>query len=163
MSNLIAQARKTGVKVMYVRYTSYADYRTLNDPMILRSYEKISDPNSPPPPGREGTWGWEIHDAVKSQEGETVLTKYRTDCFIGTSLELLLRSSGIKTIVIVGIGAEAGIVPTVTHAFNLGFFVVAPGDCIRGTLPEWLDDAMKFIGRVAIVRPSSDVIKVWAS
>jgi nicotinamidase-related amidase len=71
-------------------------------------------------------------------------------------------------IVIVGVGAEIGIRPTVFHAVNLGFFVVAPEDCIRPTAREWHADAMKFIGGnchgpVAIVRPSSEVIRVWGT
>ncbi len=162
MVTLIDRARKAGVKVMYVRMTSYADDRTLNDPMIQRSYKTTTDPNRSLPSGTEGTWGWEILDEVKPQDGEIVVSKFRPDSFIGTNLELLLRSNAIRTIVIVGIGAEAGIVPTATHAFNLGFFVVVPGDCILGTEAAWLNVAMRFIGRVAIVEPTQDLVKVWS-
>ena len=163
MVTLIDEARSNNVRVIYVRYTNYADHRTLGDPMIQQSFKRIMDPNSPPPAGLEGTWGHEIVDEVKPHEGDMVLNKYKVDAFIGTNLEALLRWNGIKTIVIVGVGAEAGIVPTVIHANNLGFFVVAPEDCIRPTHPDWLDIAMKFIGRSSIVRPSSDVIEAWES
>jgi nicotinamidase-related amidase len=84
--------------------------------MIARQYDTITNPNSPPPASVEGTWGWENLDEVKPQPGDTIVKKYRVDSFIGTNLDHILRWNGIRTIVILGAGAEAGIVPTVTHA-----------------------------------------------
>jgi nicotinamidase-related amidase len=129
--------------------------------MIVRQYETIINPKSPPPAAVDGTWGWENLDEVKPQAGDTIVKKYRTDSFLGTNLDHVLRWNGIRTIVILGAGAEAGIVPTVTHAFNLGYFVVAVGDCIRPTEPAWLDDAMKFIARSAIVKTHTEIIQGW--
>jgi nicotinamidase-related amidase len=83
------------------------------------------------------------------------------DSFIGTNLDNILRWNGIRTIVILGADTEAGIVPTVTHAFNLGYFVVAVGDCIRPTEPARLDDAMKFIARSASVKSHAEIIQTW--
>ena len=163
MVSLIDEARKKGVKVIYVRFTTYTDYRTYSDPMIQRAYAAIMDPKGRPQLGSYGTWGHEIIDKVKPHKSEEVINKYKVDAFIGTNLDFLLRANGIRTIVIVGVGAEAGIVPTVSHASNLGYFVVAPEDCILPGDPQWGDIAMKLIGRLAIMNSTSDVMAAWSS
>ena len=162
MIKLVDAARRSNVKVIYAKFTSYADYRTLSDPDILRSYDRIKDPNSRPPVV-EGTWGHQVIDELKPQEGDHLLDKYKVDAFVGTNLDPLLRWNGIKTIAIMGVGAFPGILATVSHAYNLGYFIVAPEDCIRGiSQPGLSEDAMKFIRLWAIVKPSSDVIRAWA-
>ena len=88
---LIAEARRLKIKLVYVRYTNHADYSTLSDPMIVRQYDTITNPNSPPPASVEGTWGWENLDEVKPQPGDTIVKKYRVDSFLGTNLDHILR------------------------------------------------------------------------
>src|SRR6266566_3962087 len=51
---------------------------------------------------REGSWGWQIVDALSPAEDETVLRKVRYDAFYGTPLDHLLRLWGIDTLVICG-------------------------------------------------------------
>ena len=170
ISKLVDAARKKNIRIIYAGFVGGADESLYSEPMIARSYERLMDPGRrPPPPGAVvKTRDWQVIDELKPQEGDIILAKPRVDCFIGTDLELLLRWNGIKTIVIGGVGSEIGILPTVFHAVNLGFFVVAPEDCLRPTGAAWHDDAIKFIagnihGHVAIVGPSSDVLKAWAS
>ena len=154
------EARKKSMRIIYVRFTSYADYSTLPDAMVQAQYERIS--KKAPAYTVDGTWGWDNIDEVKPGKGDIIVKKYRVDSFVGTNLELLLRSFGLKTMVIVGVGV--GILPTVSTAYNLGFFPVAPSDCICRMDPRWPDeDAIKFISRLASVRPSQDIIKVWTS
>ena len=158
---LIEGARQQNVRVIYVRYTIHADYSTWSDLDIWKWRDSISKPDRPPPPVVDGTWGWENIDEVKPQPGDLIVRKYRVDAFFGTPLDELLRWNGIKTIVIVGAGAEVGIVPTVIHASNLGYFSVAVEDCLRPTDPARLEDAMKFIRDWAIVKNHTDVLDAW--
>ena len=55
-----------------------------------------------PEHARDGSWGWEIVDALAPASGETVLRKLRYDAFYGTPLDHLLRLWGIDTLVICG-------------------------------------------------------------
>ncbi len=163
MVKLVDAARKSKVKVIYARYTNYADCRTYSEADILRQWDQMKDPKWRPSVV-EGTWGHEVIDELKPKEGDHILDKYKVDAFVGTNLDVLLRWNGIKTIVIMGVGAFPGILTTVSHAYNLGYFIVGPVDCIRGARePGLVEDAMKFIGRMGIVKPSSDVIKAWVS
>lgn len=160
MVKILKKARQHNVKIIYVRYTRYADYRAYSDPMIVNEYPRVSDPNF-----KQhvlfGTWGWENIDELKPQEGEFIVPKCRVDSFFDTNLDLLLRSNGICTIVIAGYGAEYGIVPTVNHAFNLGYFVAAPEDCLLAVNPSWLDCTKKLIGLYAKMQSSEELIRAW--
>jgi len=162
--NLVDKARKVGVKVIYVGWTNYPDNSSRSDPEIQSAYKSIMD-------GTyimqkclfEGTWGHQVIDELKPQEGDLFLNKYKRDAFAGTSLESILQWNGIRTFIIVGIGVHIGIVPTVSNGVNKGYFVVVPEDCMLAAPSEWLDAAMKFLGMWAIVKPSSDLIKAWKS
>jgi ureidoacrylate peracid hydrolase len=162
MVKLIAAARAKNVRVAYVRWTTYPDGSTSNI-WTRRPQAGTSDRQGPPSTisTNEGTWGWENLDAVKPQPGDWVLRKYRPDAFFATALDALLRWNDIRTIVIVGVGAEVGIVPTLMTASNLGYLRVAVSDCIRPTDPKRMDDAMRYIGDNATVKTHTEVIDIW--
>ncbi len=163
MTKLIDAARKSKVKVIYAGYTNYADGRTFTDIDVLRQWDKIKDPNWRPHVIK-GTWGHQVIDELKPQEGDHVLDKCKMDAFWGTPLDGILRWNGIKTIVIMGVGGFPGILATVSTAYSLGYFSVAPEDCIRAILAQdVLENAMKIIGRLGTVKQSSDIVKVWAN
>jgi len=162
--NLVDEARKAGVKVIYVRWTNYRDNSSRSDPEIQAAYKSIMDGTHAMQKALiEGTWGHQMIDELKPQEGDLVLNKYKRDAFAGTSLEAMLQWNGIKTFAIVGIGVHVGIIPTVSNGVNKGYFVVIPEDCMLAGPSEWFDAAMKFLGMWAIVKPASDLIKAWKS
>jgi ureidoacrylate peracid hydrolase len=109
----------------------------------------------------EGTWGWEIADAVKPEPGDWVLRKYRPDAFFATPLDTLMRWNGMKTLVIVGVGAEVGVIPTLMSASNLGYRRVAVSDLLRPTDPKRMQDALLYIGDQATLKTSAEVIDIW--
>ena len=157
---LIDAARSRGIRLVYMRYTNHADFSNYSEPMISRRYDSMMDP-SKPLPVVEGTWGWDNIPEVAPREGDVVMKKLRVDCFLQTQLDMMLRSNGIRTFVIAGIGSEVGIVPTVSHGQNLGYYCVAPEDCLEPTSPPNAEVAKRFIGRYASMNPSSEILKVW--
>lgn len=159
--SLIAEARERGIRLVYVRYTMHADGSTFSDPALRRHRGSSSGPEDVALPVVDGTWGWENLDEVQPAAQDFIVRKYRPDAFFATPLDALLRWNGIKTLVIVGVGAEVGIVPTVMHAYNLGYFTVAVGDCIRPTDPSRLEDAMRYIGDWAIIKSHAELMDFW--
>lgn len=168
ISKLIEAARKNKMKIIYAGYMGHSDESLYSDYMIQKSYKRLTNPKTAPQgmdvvtKSRE----FQVIDELKPKPGDVLLNKPRVDCFIGTNLELMLRWGGIKTIVIAGVGSEIGIVPTVFHAINLGFFAVVPSDAVRPTHTDWHEHALKTMshnchGSVAEVRPSSEILKVW--
>ena len=157
MADLLAAARANNVRVAYVRWTSYPDGST---------YGRPGDrPRDPGPPStistNEGTWGWENPEEIKPVANDWVLRKYRPDAFIGTALDELLRWNRLTTIVIVGVGAEVGVVPTMQTARSLGYRTVAIKDAIVPTDPARAQDAMLYIGDNATLVGHAEVIDIW--
>ena len=158
MAKLIETARSKKVRVAYVRWTSYADGSTSANAGSRATPPPI---NASQDSTIEGTWGWQIADPVKPADGEWVLRKLRPDAFFATPLDTLMRWNGIKTLVIVGVGAEVGVVPTLMSASNLGYRRVAVSDALRPTDPKRMDDAMRYIADHAIVKTSAEIMDVW--
>jgi nicotinamidase-related amidase len=156
MVKLIAAARENGVRVAYVRWTTYPDYSNYGPPRDV-------DPDAPVAANQmhEGTWGWENPPEIAPAPFDWILRKYRSDAFIATPLDELLRWNEITTIVIVGVGAEVGVVPTLSTAEILGYDTVAVEDAIRPTEPHRLADAMLYINDHARVVTHTDVIDAW--
>jgi len=163
MITLINAARENNVKVIYANYTQFADYRTLSDPDVLKLQETRSI-HGPGLPVVKDTWGNQVIDELRPQKGDIELEKYKVDAFVGTTLDLILRWNHIKTIAIMGVGAFPGILSTVSHAYNLGYYIVSPVDCIKGISQAALvEKAMEFIGKWSIVTQSSELINSWKS
>lgn len=72
---------------------------------------------------REGTWHAELSDTVKPGPKDKVLAKRRYSAFYGTDLELLLRTAGVKEIVISGVCTNICCEATAHDAFFRDFDV----------------------------------------
>ena len=157
MVDLLAAARANDLRVAYVRWTSYPDGSTYGRP------RQTSNDSAPPSTisTHEGTWGWENPEEIKPEGNDWVLRKYRPDAFIATALDELLRWNRITTIVIVGVGAEVGVVPTMQTARSLGYRTVAIKDAIVPTDPARAEDAMLYIGDNATLVGHNEVIDTW--
>lgn len=154
-------ARRHGVRVMYTQYTNLPDFGSFTDVRIRSDYRKLTDPVQW---GMvEDTPGWATVDELKPRPGEIIIRKFRVDAFIETPLELFLRLNRIRTIVHTGIATEVGILPTAWHALNVGFFPVVPEDCVGPMEPQYHEDAMRFLRRLAVPTRSSEVVEAWAT
>ena len=159
---LLGAAREREIRVIYVRYTQHADHSTLSDTAIRRFLSGTwSAPGKLPQWAVEGTWGWNNLEEVAPEPGDIIVKKTRPDMFFATPLDALLRWNQIRTAIVVGIGAEVGLVPSVMHGDNLGYFMVAPEDCICPADPSRREDALLYIRDVGITPPSSEIIAAW--
>ena len=159
---LVHAARQRAVPVIHVRYTMHADHSTFSDPAIRRylgggSFGRRELPTMVV----DGSWGWQNLDDVAPKDGDIIIRKYRPDAFFATPLDALLRWNAIRTVVFIGIGSEVGIVPSVMHAFNLGYYAVAPEDCIRPVDPARGGDALRYIRDWGITAGHREIMDVW--
>ena len=105
ISSLIAQARATGVPVVYVQHSGSEE-----------------DPLNPKAPG------WPIHPAIAPREGEWVIHKHHPDSFQETDLQHELETRGIKRLIIAGIQTEYCVDTTCRRAYSLGYDVTLVQD-----------------------------------
>ncbi|MCE4627287.1 MAG: cysteine hydrolase [Desulfurococcales archaeon] len=110
---LLGKARAHGVKIFYTQDTHYD-----GDPEFEIWGEHV----------KHGTWGWQIIDELKPQDGDIVIVKTRYDGFYGTPLDDLLKVYGIKNTVIVGTVANICVLHTAASAALRWYKVVVPMD-----------------------------------
>jgi nicotinamidase-related amidase len=97
IKRLIDKARKSKVPVVYTQ-----DWHMKDDPEF-----KIWGEHAV-----AGTWGAEIVDEIKPREDDIVVKKLRYDAFYGTSLDHILRTMGVDTLVITGTVANICVLHT---------------------------------------------------
>ncbi|MDR0468916.1 MAG: cysteine hydrolase [Peptococcaceae bacterium] len=81
---------------------------------------------------QEGLPGIKIHPVVSPKENESVVRKYTYSGFFGTNMDLLLRSGGIDTVVIIGVCTDVCCFSTARDADFLGYQVIFLSD-LTGT------------------------------
>jgi nicotinamidase-related amidase len=96
-----------------------------------------------PEHAREGSWGWEIVDALAPAEDETVIRKVRYDAFYGTPLDHLLRLWGVDTLVICGTVANICVHYTAASAALRWYHVVIPRDAVSALEPFDLESSLR--------------------
>lgn len=145
---LIQRVRAGGarMKIAYLRAIYGRGYD--NQPMVNR--RGILDAH----PCKKGSWGAEIVEPiekvrveVEDPENEFAIEKHRYDGFIGTDLDIILRSSNIKTLVITGVETNVCVVSTAGTAHNLGYYTIIPRDCVASGSLCLHEYALKNFGR----------------
>jgi ureidoacrylate peracid hydrolase len=66
---------------------------------------------------------------VKPEGRDFIVTKHRFSGFVGTDLDLVLRSRGIETLLMTGVATNVCVETTARDAFNLGYRIVLVEDC----------------------------------
>ena len=83
-----------------------------------------------------GTWGAAIVDSLSPRSEDIIIEGKRgLDTFASTNLDFILRSRGIKTLVVAGFLTNCCVESTARTAYEKGFSVVALSDC-AATLSE---------------------------
>ena len=87
------------------------------------------------PDGRESrilirdTWSREILDELKPQEGDTVVYKTRYSGFYGTDLDSILKTRGIKSLIVTGATTCVCVDSTIRDAMFRDYTCVLLEDC----------------------------------
>ena len=69
-----------------------------------------------------------VHEKVAPQKGDVTVRTPRTSAFVGTDLEIVLRSRGIDHLVLAGISTGGVVLATLTDAREKDFAVKVLGD-----------------------------------
>jgi ureidoacrylate peracid hydrolase len=91
-----------------------------------------------------GTWGAEIIEELKPQQGDTIIRKHRHDGFIETNLDHTLRTFGIKYLLFIGTATNICVESTLRHAFSLDYFPILVSDAVTPMGPRVTQEATIF-------------------
>ena len=94
--------------------------------------------------------------------GDVVITKPRYSAFIGTPLETLLRSRGIRTVIVGGLTTDVCVSSTARDAFQRDFYTITLSDCAaEQTLARHESGLATLASVFGLVCDSSDVLGAW--
>ena len=111
-----------------------------------------------------GSWGARQLDELAPLPGEPVVVKHRLSAFVDTGLDLLLRSNGIRALVVVGTATQACIESTVRDARFRDYVVVVPEDAVgaRGRMRHMHEASLEVMrAYFAEVVPAARVLARW--
>jgi biuret amidohydrolase len=97
LKKLMGLARSKGIRIIYTTQSYHKDGADLGiDPLFHPGMEKRNEL-------REGSTDVEFYKDIVPEASDTIIVKPRFSAFIGTELELILRSQGIDTLIIGGV------------------------------------------------------------
>jgi nicotinamidase-related amidase len=129
----------------------------------LRMHEKARGGGSPLRYTLPGTPGHEFVAELAPRPGELVVRKYRSSAFWGTNLELLLRSNGIKTVVVGGCTTEGCVESTARDALFSDHYVVIADDCVGSDDKQQHDASMLLMRHRFDLAKADEISAVWAA
>jgi nicotinamidase-related amidase len=82
--------------------------------------------------------------------------------FHDTEMDSILRSLGVRTIVLLGVSVNIALLGTTIEAVNRGYQVVIPEDAVTGTPPEYVTMVFAHtLGLLATVTRTADIESAW--
>jgi ureidoacrylate peracid hydrolase len=165
LEQLIDEARRAGVMVVFIR--SIYDDPYLSEPMRERNLRRglLSQRCL------SGSWGADFY-RVKPLPGEVVVTKHRYSAFHGTELDDVLRSAGIRTVIMTGVTSNVCVESTSRDAYFHNSYVVFVDDCVGTTNEDFSGATSEEIHRwtatniqltFGVVVEADEVAGAWAA
>ena len=166
LAGLLAAARRHGVAVIHVQNTALAEGRSDSPAQVrfnLRMHAAARRGGPPLTYTVPGTPGHEFVGELAPEGSEPVVRKYRSSGFWGTNLDLVLRSNGIKTVVVTGCTTEGCVESTARDAMFCDYYVVVATDCVGSDDREQHDASMLLMRHRFDLAASDEIMDLWSA
>lgn len=156
---LLAAARAGGVAVVHATVARRAGGRRAapNAPILERAEAM---------PGHllTGSVSAQLLPELGPQDGDvTVERLHGVTPFTGTELDATLRGLEVRTIVLVGVSVNMGILGASIEAVGLGYRVVVPVDGVAGVPAAYAADVIRYsLRHLATLSTVDEVVAAWA-
>lgn len=157
VSALVEAARRYGVKVVWLQQTWLPGGASDSPAWIyMKRRNGIRAERCV-----EGTWGQQFVAGLEPRAGEPIVKKHRSSGFVGTNLDLILRSNRIETVVVIGVMTEGCVESTARDAAFSDYYVVLTPDCMASDVLAWHEASITTMsGRHDLV-PWREIVRLW--
>lgn len=159
---LLATARKAGVTIIYTHNIQYPNHACLAPSQLRRMLESGYDPGTGQAYYLDPFFN-QIVAVVAPQESERVIPKTRANAFVGTELEVILRSSGIQTLVFTGKATDQCVSATLWDAMGKDYYTVLVEDCVSSNRATCHQGVLEQMKNMTDVISGRDLIRIWDS
>ncbi|MFD3445735.1 isochorismatase family cysteine hydrolase [Microbacteriaceae bacterium 4G12] len=126
----VASAREHNIPVIFVRVGFSEGYPEINPRnKVFASIANYGGMTT----SDEAT---QIHESVKPEGDEPIVTKYRVSAFAGSTLEVILRSRQINTLILSGIATSGVVLSTLREAADKDYSLTVLSDACLDADPE---------------------------
>lgn len=148
LRELIDHARRARVLLVFIRcsYSSEGN-RYLSDVWLEQAARRQGGGYTLTPVCQDDTWGVEFYGNISPTSDDIVIVKHRYSGFHGTDLDLVLRSRGIRTVVLTGVSTHVCVETTAREAFVRDYYTVVVGDCCAAYSKAEHETALMLIDR----------------
>lgn len=162
IQKLLTAARQAGVMVIYSRHLIMPGFVSDSPLWLSIHYQGGLRDLHQDFYTVAGTWGSEIIDELKPQSSDIVLDKVRSNVFIGTQLDTLLKSNRIETLVITGQITNGCVENTARTARDMDYYTVLVSDGIASTSKVNHDATMTNLGKRLPSPMAEELVKIWS-
>ncbi len=144
IEHLAHRSRAAGIPVVYVN-DNYGKWRSDFRRLIAHCLEDVR--------------GRPIAERLKPHPSDYFVLKPRHSGFFSTTLDVLLRYLGVRTVILAGVAGNICVLFTAADAHMRGFSLVVPSDCVASNTPEENEQALALMRGVlrADTRASSQL------
>ena len=161
IANVLAAARRLSIKIIYLKMGYHPNLEDLGDPDAPNRVRHVQffhvGEGMRTPDGAEGrilvrnTWGTDIVDELKPEGAEDVIYKTRFSGFYRTRLDAVLKSTGIKHLIITGCTTAVCVESTIRDAFFRDYHCVLLTDCTSEPIGRGADRSNQ-VGSILLIR-----------
>jgi ureidoacrylate peracid hydrolase len=162
LERFLEGARGAGVRCVWIKnvYNTGPNFY-LSEVWLEQAMRKRNGLYVQHPVCEAGEWNGDFYK-VRPQANEAIVIKHRFGAFESTDLDLVLRSQGIRTVVMTGIATNVCVETTARQAFMRDYYVVFTSDC-TATYSQRAHDATlanidHFFGEVVT---SEEIMACW--
>jgi ureidoacrylate peracid hydrolase len=164
---LIAEARAVRLRTIFVRthhspWTNSAVWLGRAGGRHAHSHVTLCLP---------GSWGSDFYDGVEPrtsadcspETSDFVVTKHRYSGFVGTDLELVLRSQRLETLIMTGTASNGCVEATARDGFHRDHAIVYVSDCSVASTEARHQECLQRVRSWATVVTADEIVRAWRS